>query len=285
MDIEKDLNRGTGLKIFDHLPLPSGQSVKLQGMLLVVCQAGQISALVDFKKREMGAANVLVLRPGRVIRLARVSHDFQGFFISATDKRLNEMLPSYRLMKYSVQYESTPMIEAKPAEVESLSAMFRLMQVKMQRAADGAPYAQESLRSLCELMFYDTLALYSSHVEKDPQMTRRQEMLNAFMELVEGNYQRHRRIDFYASKLRLTSKHLSTAIKEACGHTAGDLITLRVMSEARFMLRNSCLNIQEIARALNFKTQSFFGKYFKTHAGISPSEFRAAAVTDAEPND
>lgn len=36
----------------------------------------------------------------------------------------------------------------------------------------------------------------------------------------------------------------------------------------------SSISIQEIAYALNFPNQSFFGKYFKRHTGLSPKAYR-----------
>ena len=42
----------------------------------------------------------------------------------------------------------------------------------------------------------------------------------------------------------------------------------------RTMLKNSSKSIKEIAKELNFPNQSFMGKYFKEHVGMSPSEFR-----------
>ena len=40
------------------------------------------------------------------------------------------------------------------------------------------------------------------------------------------------------------------------------------------MLNNSTLNIKQIAEDMNFANQSFLGKYFKEHVGVSPTEFR-----------
>ncbi len=40
------------------------------------------------------------------------------------------------------------------------------------------------------------------------------------------------------------------------------------------MLKSSNLNIQQISDELNFKSQSFFGKYFKKLTGMSPKAFR-----------
>ncbi|WP_196048231.1 helix-turn-helix domain-containing protein, partial [Parabacteroides distasonis] len=44
--------------------------------------------------------------------------------------------------------------------------------------------------------------------------------------------------------------------------------------EAKALLSSSTLSIQEISDRLNFTNQSFFGKYFKQHVGISPTEYR-----------
>ena len=34
------------------------------------------------------------------------------------------------------------------------------------------------------------------------------------------------------------------------------------------------MSIQEVAYYMNFPNPSFFGKYFKHHTGMSPSEFK-----------
>jgi len=40
------------------------------------------------------------------------------------------------------------------------------------------------------------------------------------------------------------------------------------------LLKNSSKSIKEIAEDLHFPNQSFLGKYFKDHVGMSPSEYR-----------
>ena len=56
--------------------------------------------------------------------------------------------------------------------------------------------------------------------------------------------------------------------------TAVSWIERLVVLEAQVMLKSSNLNIQQISDELNFKSQSFFGKYFKKFTGMSPKEFR-----------
>ena len=44
--------------------------------------------------------------------------------------------------------------------------------------------------------------------------------------------------------------------------------------ELRVQLKNTTKTIKEIARDLNFPNQSFLGKFFREHVGISPLRYR-----------
>jgi AraC-like DNA-binding protein len=46
------------------------------------------------------------------------------------------------------------------------------------------------------------------------------------------------------------------------------------MLEAKALLKSTDKTIQQISDELNFPSQSFFGKYFKRRAGISPKNYR-----------
>ena len=71
------------------------------------------------------------------------------------------------------------------------------------------------------------------------------------------------------------SKIFSSVIKRVSGKTAGKWIDDYVILEAKTLLRYSPMSIQEVAFYLNFANASFFGKYFKHHTGMSPSEYKA----------
>ena len=81
-------------------------------------------------------------------------------------------------------------------------------------------------------------------------------------------------LPIYAGKLCVTPKYLSLLVKNVSNRTAGEWIDNYVVLEAKALLSSSTLSIQEISDRLNFTNQSFFGKYFKQHVGISPTEYR-----------
>lgn len=94
------------------------------------------------------------------------------------------------------------------------------------------------------------------------------------MNLVQLHHTHERSIAFYADKLFISPKYLSHIIKEATGRSAAAWIDEFVILEAKNMLRFSNKNIQQVAYALNFNTQSSFGKYFKHITGMSPTEYQ-----------
>ena len=99
-------------------------------------------------------------------------------------------------------------------------------------------------------------------------------LFDRFIALV-GEYSSSQRgVGFYAEKLCLTSKYLSKLIKQASGRSAPDWINSFVILEAKNLLRYSDLSIKEIVFQLHFPNQSVFYKFFKTHTGMIPSEYR-----------
>ena len=56
--------------------------------------------------------------------------------------------------------------------------------------------------------------------------------------------------------------------------TANEWIQTYVLQEAKRLLLNSRMSVQQIAIELNFTSQSFFGKYFKLYVGMSPARYR-----------
>ena len=101
-----------------------------------------------------------------------------------------------------------------------------------------------------------------------------EEYFKMFISLLMQHYKSERSVGFYASKLNLTPKYLTTLIKKVSGRSAADWIDEYVVLEAKALLKYSDMSVQQIAYYLNFSDQSFFGKYFKKQAGVSPTVYK-----------
>lgn len=244
-------------------------------MLLAVCDKGEISATVDLTPRTMPPSSIMVLRPGHTISDLKASDDFDGFFIVVGEEKLESLMPTVtRMIPCALHYRDNPIISITPEELDSQRLIFSILSRKISQ--HPRPYHKETVDALCEMLFYETLGIYTAHMKKRAEIpSRREELFLRFLNRVEELYTRERSVQFYADLLGVTSKHLSTVVKDITGRTAGEWIDAQVIVRAKLMLRNSGMTIQEISNELNFSNQSFFGKYFKHLTGMSPRRFRA----------
>ncbi len=101
-----------------------------------------------------------------------------------------------------------------------------------------------------------------------------QTLVRNFQQLISENYTRLKLPKDYAELLYITPNHLNAVCKDVLGAAAGDVIRNRLVLEAKRLLTNQQLNINEIAFALNFNDNSYFTKFFKKSEGKTPEEFR-----------
>ena len=63
-------------------------------------------------------------------------------------------------------------------------------------------------------------------------------------------------------------------IMEVSGKSAKDWIVEYIVLEIKALLKNTNMNIQEIAVKTNFANQSSLGRFFRKHTGMSLSQYR-----------
>ena len=123
-------------------------------------------------------------------------------------------------------------------------------------------------------MFYDLGNIIYRVQQHDNPRTRAEAIFTDFIRMVEANCSRERRVAWYAQQLDITPKYLSETVKNVSRRTPNEWIDNYIMMEMRVMLKNTTKSIKEIAEELNFPNQSFLGKFFKDHMGVSPSDYR-----------
>ena len=79
----------------------------------------------------------------------------------------------------------------------------------------------------------------------------------------------------YASRLSVHVNHLNKILKENTGKTTTDIISSRIVQEAKMLLKQTNWNISEIAFSLGFEELSHFSNFFKKQTSLTPLAFRA----------
>ncbi|MBF9255655.1 helix-turn-helix transcriptional regulator [Pontibacter sp. 172403-2] len=78
----------------------------------------------------------------------------------------------------------------------------------------------------------------------------------------------------FAPLLNVHVNHLNRAVKETTGKTTSQIITERILQEAKVLLRNTPWSVSEISYVLGFSQPAHFNNFFRKHVAFSPLKFR-----------
>lgn len=133
------------------------------------------------------------------------------------------------------------------------------------------PIKADMIRAILLKLFIAISRLSNSH-QSAPAYNYT--LLRNFQKLIEKNYTTLKLPKEYAELLFITPNHLNALCNAMLGIPAGEVIRNRVALEAKRLLINRQLTVAEIADQLNFADNSYFTKFFKKQAGVTPDEFR-----------
>jgi AraC family transcriptional activator of pobA len=160
-----------------------------------------------------------------------------------------------------------------PQELEENDAFFKEADFVYNQPAN---FCKEMItRNLIQnhyLQVYNDIYLLMQ--EKKHLRTRKDELMEKFMTLLATHYACYHEVKYYADQLCITPKYLSIITKACNGRSAKECIDDYLITAIKLRLRTSSTDIKSIANELNFGSQTFMSKYFRTRVGISPKEWR-----------
>jgi AraC family transcriptional activator of pobA len=81
----------------------------------------------------------------------------------------------------------------------------------------------------------------------------------------------------YATHLSVHVNHLNSSVRQITGKTTTEVITDRVIHEAKALLLHTDWNVSEIAYSLGFEYPAYFTNLFKKQTGATPLSLRKQA--------
>ena len=253
-----------------HLPL--NQPHRNAFFKIGLCLRGSARLRVNLETYDLGPGSLVVLSPYTIMQWVARSLDYQALSLFFTQEFAaaggGASPDGFAFFAPDAQH----VLALPPAAAAHLTALLHGIG---QRYAAAHPHREQILRSLLQVLLYDTAPLYQAqHVNSTAGRTRSQVIAAAFKQLVNAHYATERGLAFYADKLCITSKHLAETVKEATGRRASEWLAEAVLLEARVLLQNPALTIDQVAAALHFASQSTFGRFFRSHTGLTPAAYR-----------
>ncbi|HPF52229.1 MAG TPA: helix-turn-helix domain-containing protein [Draconibacterium sp.] len=255
-------------RIFSSFNVP----FKIDVTTAIICTQGTIKGMVNMNHYHVTAPFLFIIMADQVLQYESFSDDFSGHFIVMSNRFLENLFMN---QQYSaglfLSVKENPFIQLNDEDLQRMITYYGMFKNAV-RMKDN-PYRMEMVKHLNQTFFYGTSYQFHKIPEKEMK-TKNEVLVKKFLEIVGIHFKEKRQMEFYAQKLFLTPKYLSKIIKETSGKSGNEWIDSYVILEAKALLNSTNMTIQQISDWLNFPTQSFFGRYFKRHVGLSPKQYR-----------
>ena len=260
-----------------HLNRHLDTNIYLQSSMFILVLNGTSEIEINFKKYGISKGEIILLSFGHFFKIQEFSKDFRCVVLYVGKDYIDEMFSTdmiYKRVKYGVKMYKTPLL--KLSETESTLLLQRLEFVREILLNEQHRYHKELILSALLIFFLDLSHIIEKEVQEDGEgkQSRDELYFQQFLELLVLNYKAEHYVEFYADKLHITTHYLTMILKRLSGQTVSDLIFQLLFSEAKVLLQQPKLSIQQIAEEFHFSDQSAFGKFFKRKSGLSPKEFR-----------
>ena len=221
--------------------------------------------------------SVVVLSPAHTVRLAECSPALRCILLMVGEEFMSDtdsVDMIYKRIRYGVKLFDRPVVKLSADRMMLLCDRMR----DIQRAIDNTAHLYHHDVVLNRLYaFYLDLSDIIDRTENpdnSEHTARYESIVKGFIELLTANFRTEHKVGFYAAKLNMSAHYLTLIVKEVTGRSVSDFIFGMLYSDARALLTESQMSVQEIAMLLNFSDQSAFGKFFKRHSGVSPLDYR-----------
>lgn len=253
-----------------------GRLQKLDNGALLFCLEGEATVTVDFKQCHLTPNTTLLIFPDSVFTLLQKSPDFRVHYFAYSKAMLDTA--SFRLEPAFIHFlrENPSYKQTHPGLVEAIHGLTRASNAVYQDR--GNRFREAIACNHLQIFFLDTYDKVERFVEKGTEegTDRKEELFKKFINLVHAHCTTQRDVAYYANQLCISTRYLSAITRQVARDSAKNIIDNFVILELKVALQSTPLSLKEIADRYRFPDQSFFGRYFKKHTGMSPKAFRTS---------
>ncbi|MDE6022129.1 MAG: helix-turn-helix domain-containing protein, partial [Muribaculaceae bacterium] len=245
--------------------------IRVLGLTIALCIEGEGEVGIGVRKFKFSKNSLMLLNPNQYVHSLSSNGSLRIMALGCSLEMMEAIMPKISGLLPLIIHNPIESV-TQLSEQDSMDIQEYMKIIGRKLCAPNTPLKRTKIANLLQALLYEIIEKhYVSNDGVEKPHSRKEEILSKFILEVLQNFRTERSVAFYADKLCVTPKHLSAVAKDITSHTASELIDHYVIMEAKIMLAESSLTIQEISNKLNFANQSFFGKYFKHLTGYSPS--------------
>ncbi len=200
----------------------------------------------------------------------------EGYFCVFDDDFIRNSSQLSGLANRLFTAQESPVYFPEKEELQFILDLF----ARMRSDADNDYDDKDDLfRTHLSLIFHETIRMRRTENLANNGFSR---IATAFVSLLRGQFPvdlplrpiKLKKASDFADRLAVHVNHLNAAVHKATGKSTTSHISEQIFAEAKSLLRFTNYSVAEIAFGLGFEYQSYFNRFFRKHAGTTPSDFR-----------
>ncbi|RXM39648.1 AraC family transcriptional regulator [Chryseobacterium sp. CH21] len=270
IDCRQSYYISSGKPIFEFPKAP----FRMDYYALCICTSGEINIEIDRQKYKVNAHSFLMAAPSTIVKFVKTSHDFTMKLLFFDKNFLIKNISNPFIIEKMNLFSKGSYSIVKTSAKNSL-LLQNLLDDLDKKSKKQRKFTDEIIRTIIFHILLETAEIMEQQNSTNPEKEEgKKDLYLKFSKLIRENITRERTVQFYADQLHVSNKYLIEIIKKASGKTPHEVIDEALLKEAYVMLGNPDLIISEIAFELQFNSASAFGRFFKKHTTLSPSEYR-----------
>lgn len=238
--------------------------------LVILFTKGHGTHQVDFTGYPVKPGSVFILSPGQS-HSWKLSKDIDGYIFFHTRDFYDSYYQSEKVQDYPFfrSVHHTPLILLKHKQRHKVEQLFKEILDEYQEAR---PLRLQKLRLLVALFYIDLARYYLPGLEE----TGGQHYLDQVRRLeglIDAHFKTEKSPAFYANLMNVSERHLNRMCSISLRKSVSELISDRVVLEAKRMLAGHGHTVAGVAAGLGYFDQSYFARLFKKKSGYTPSGF------------
>jgi len=268
-----DTGIGEDIRIFDNYSLdPIYDYDFVSGSnTIIYIKKGHGTVSIDGNEHEVQSPCILVYFNGQKV-LTNIQSEVLQWSMDISDRFLNDLnMNALKFNDIKVSLLQNPVIPVN----DDLSVSLELYEQALINFAFHPSIEQRLLcaKYLTLALFYGPMYMYLKK-KAESATFRSPKITSDFFSILDKSYKIEHNLSFYAGKLSISEKYLYLSLVSATGKSPRYWIEYHLFVEAKRLLSDRELSIQQVADELHFSSSSSFGKFFLRLSGMSPSKYR-----------
>lgn len=251
-----------------HFPLPPHRKQVYDFLFLTKGMTRRSKALNPYEIK----ANMFFFLPAyQITNHEFMSADTEGYFCHFNFDMFTNHLPQHNILRDFpfLQFLGNPIIEVNDTVKPFI---FNVLQRLEAEYLKGEQSNFDIITVYLLALFTELKRFYtpSVSVKKNTALMITQN----FKDALSRHIYEKQKVTEYADFLSVSPNHLNKCVKTTTGQSAQDLLNEMIVLEAKVLLKQTDMQISEIAYKLSQQNHSDFSRFFKAKTGMSPKEYK-----------